>query len=77
MVTIKDMSWVSANNMDAGKDEAGRRSIDVSPRTVKFGGGAPLHLLIVLGPLTKKLLRDTPLLLFSQLHMGMTEKCRY
>ena len=38
MVTIKDMSWVVANNMDAGRADVGRRSIDVSLSTVNFRG---------------------------------------
>ena len=77
MITNKKMIWATTNYMDAGRYAVGMRSTNLIPRTVKFGGGAPLHLLIVLGPLTQKMLRDTPLLLFSQLQMGMTEKYRY
>ena len=48
MVTIEDTIWVAANNMDAGKDKVGRRSIKVIPSTVNFQGS---HLSILTEPL--------------------------
>ena len=75
MFTIDEMNWFTANDIDEDRAEVLIGSIDVSPITVNFRwGGASNHLLTVLGPLAKNLLCDSPIILFSQSHMGIIEE---
>ena len=59
------MIWVAANDMDAG-----REILDVSPSTFNFWGTS-LHILTVLDVIPKNLLRDTPIILFRKLKLGI------